>query len=133
MAENGPNLDELLKGLQPLASPMPFQELQIPDPNQLSIPSEPRVRGNFTDRLEQQKKGKSSSSLASILSGIRTTEKGADIVLRNILRNLNLPAELYEGLSIPTLDIMNLDSSKGSRIMRHDLKVGQRRQKEKEL
>ena len=45
----------------------------IPDPHQLSIPSEPTVRGSFIDRIEQGRN--KSQTLASLLADIRTTEK----------------------------------------------------------
>ena len=73
-----PNLtpEEMINMLDPLSSPMPMQNLEIPDPSQLSIPSESVIRGNFTDRMMQrQQRGKGSSSSAKIMAAKPTNQR----------------------------------------------------------
>ena len=86
----------------PIMRPFPL----VPDPNQLSIPSEPTVRGSFTDRLPK----KSAFSMAQFYSNRRTGRIGDEIVLGEMLKQLDsLPAfasKNTEGaVSIPGSDI----------------------------
>ncbi len=58
--------------------PVPFPV--IPDPNQLSIPSEPVVRGDFTSRLPSGNLG--------VLADLDQAEIGARITLKSLLSQL---------------------------------------------
>ena len=55
----------------------------IPDPNQLSIPSEPTVRGDFTSRLPRFR-----NTIEGFMVDRKTKEKGNEIVLNSILKQL---------------------------------------------
>ncbi len=88
-----------------------LSEIEIPDPNQLSIPSESVVRDDFTTRMEKLIKSKRNLTLPGILAGIETTNIGTEIVLSQILKQLNaLPAENFgdaeRNMFLPSLDIM---------------------------
>lgn len=88
-----------------------------------TISSEPRVTGDFTERLP---KG-SEFSMAQFFAEAETTNIGDDIVLSSILKQLNLPsasmqtssgAHVFPGIDIvdfvdPTMSISRLDLAHG--------------------
>ena len=101
-------LDLMFKG-DPIMRPFPI----VPDPNQLSIPSEPVVRGDFKDRINKGRFG-TAFSFAKLSSETATLDIGADIVLRNLLNQLDsLPSirSKDDKFTFPGLDIMKFFES----------------------
>lgn len=75
----------------------------IPDPNQLSIPSEPVVRGTFADRLPHTEQ-----TVEGFMVGERMKNKGSEIVLNSILKQLESFPSLRgpeDEFTLPGLDI----------------------------
>ena len=118
-----PSKSDLSRGFRKIPKPgrrkpkrrIPSQELQIPDPKQLSIPSEPRVRGSFAERVTKTFTNKNRDTLASILADRATKDIGNAIVLSQILKQLeSLPAAPSPNLnlSLPGFDILDFGNKK---------------------
>ena len=105
----------------PIMRPFPL----VPDPNQLSIPSEPVVRGTFMDRVDQSRKG-TASSFAKLSSEAATMDIGNSIVLSSILKQLDfLPSVRSENneFSFPEIDITRFFDNEVT-VSRGDIKLG---------
>ena len=100
----------------------------VPDPNQLSIPSEEVIRGSFSSRLKNNRP-ENVFSMAQFSADRATEQIGTDITLSSVLEQLDLPANLSErgGFSFPVFDIADFFDSFEPSISELDLKKGQRR------
>lgn len=110
---------------------------EIPDPNQLSIPSELVVRGDFTDRIIKLIRSKRNLTLPGTLANIETELKGDEIVLNQILKQFNaMQAENFgkggRNLFVPGIDISRFfrETDNASRL---DLALGSIRERSKEF
>ncbi len=120
-------LREVLSGSTP---PIPQRRsLAIPDPNQLSIPSEPVVRGNFGDRIRDL----FTQGGGTIDMDTEALRKGAQIALSSILKQLQLPSDPRVGTG---LDVFLFGGSgiedpltSPSNIPAEDLRTGELRQR----
>ncbi len=109
---------------------MPFSTaLLVPDPNQLSIPSEPIVRGDFTSRVPPT--GSDEFSMAQFFANERTSEIGDEIVLSAILKQLeSLPSatrNFSAESTFPGIDVFDFNLNERNVISRKNLDIGKNR------
>ncbi len=126
--------EEMINLLDPLSSPMPMREMQIPDPNQLSIPSEPVVRGSFTKRMNSMAK----KQLDNLEFDQGMIDKGTDITLSSILdqllgltdfSNLSSNLDIFAFFGPEAADIREGDID----VPRKDIKKGREIKQEKKI
>ncbi len=104
-----------------------FISRHVPDPNQLSIPSEPFDRRDFSQKLPKA----SPFSMGQFTANSETLSMGADIVLGSILEQLNLPSTAHATtmgtFTSRELDIADFFDSFDPPVQSEDLMMGRNR------
>ncbi len=113
--------EEMINLLDPLSSPMPMREMQIPDPNQLSIPSEPFPRGSFGERMSAMVKREAGGNIRMDQGLI---DKGTDITLSSILNQLSGLTN-FSNLA-PNLDIFAFFGPREADIREGDIDISRK-------